>query len=86
MIEINLGNGDIGITQTVDAENDEVSIEFSKLNDDGRLGEPVELKSGESICKLLFDNIDGLENLINILNSVRERVYRNNHFYEKMIP
>ena len=86
MIEINLGNGDIAITQKANSENDEISIEFSQLNDSGKLGEFVELDSGKPICKLVFNNIDGLENLINILELLRERVYRSNHFYEKMLP
>ena len=70
----------------VNPENDEVSIEFSQLDDIGKLGESIELDSGEPICKLIFNNIDGLENLINILELLKKRVYRNNHFYEKMLP
>ena len=38
MLEINLGNGNIGILQTIDSNNDEISIEFSKLEDSGKLG------------------------------------------------
>lgn len=86
MVEVNLGNGDVGIMQTVNPENDEVSIQFSQLDDSGKLGESIELDSGEPICKLIFNNIDGLENLINILELLRKRVYRSNHFYEKMLP
>ena len=86
MIEITLGNGDIGITQTVKPDNDEVSIEFSQLVDKGRLGEPIPLESGNPICKLNFGNIDGLDNLIKILNLLKKRVYKSNYFYEKMLP
>lgn len=86
MIEITLGNGDIGITQTVKPDNDEISIEFSQLVDKGRLGETIPLESGNPICKLNFSNVDGLDNLIQILNLLKKRVYKSNYFYEKTLP
>lgn len=86
MLEINLGNGNIGILQTIDFNNDEISIEFSKLEDSGKLGEHISLEAGESICKLNFVSIAGLENFIEILGSLKKEVYRNNYFYEKMLP
>lgn len=87
MIVIKLGNGDIGIIQTVNASNDEISLMFSQLEDTGKLGERLDEEDiGQPICKIQFNNIDGLDNLINILDSLKERVYRNNYFYEKMLP
>lgn len=86
MLEINLGNGNIGILQTIDSNNDEISIEFSKLEDSGKLGEYISLEAGEPICKLNFVSIAGLENFIEILGSLKKEVYRNNYFYEKMLP
>ena len=87
MIVIKLGTGDIGITQTVSPESNEISLMFSQLDDNGRVGELLnEEDVGQPICKIQFDNIDGLDNLINILDSLRESVYRSNHFYEKMLP
>ena len=86
MLKINLGNGNIGILQTIDSNNDEISIEFSKLEDSGKLGERISLEAGEPICKLNFVSIVGLENFIEILGSLKKEVYRNNYFYEKMLP
>lgn len=86
MLEINLGNGNIGILQTIDSNNDEISIEFSKLEDSGKLGERISLEAGEPICKLNFVSIAGLETFIEILGSLKKEVYRNNYFYEKMLP
>lgn len=86
MLEINLGNGNIGMLQTIDPNNDEISIEFSQLEDSGELGEYIPLEAGEPICKLNFVNIAGLENFIKILGSLKKEVYRNNYFYEKMLP
>lgn len=71
MIVIKLGNGDIGITQTVSPESNEISLMFSQLDDTGRVGELLnEEDVGQPICKIQFDNIDGLDNLINILEKV----------------
>ena len=58
---------------------------FSQLDDDGKVGEQIDNDTGQPICKILFDNIDGLENLINILHLLKYRVYRNDYFYEKML-
>lgn len=85
MISIHLGKGNIGITSLVDSELDKISIMFSQLNTNGQLGEQID-EVGEPISEIIFDNIDGLKNLINILNILKKRVYRNNHFYKKMLP
>lgn len=86
MLTIHLGNGDIGITQTMDSKIDEISLSFSQLDSIGKLGEQIEENIGEPIFKIIFDNIEGLENLIDILDNFKKRVYRNNYFYEKMFP
>ena len=86
MISIHLGNGDIAITQTVDSELDKISVMFSQLDTVGKLGEQIENDVGVPIVEIIFDNIDGLENLISLLKILKKRVYRNNHFYEKMLP
>lgn len=83
---IHLGNGDIAITQTVDPEFDKISVMFSQLDNVGKLGEKIENYIGIPIGEIVFDNIDGLENLINVLNILKKRVYRNNYFYKKMLP
>lgn len=83
---IHLGNGDIAITQTVDPELDKISVMFSQLDTVGKLGEQIENDVGVPIVEIIFDNIDGLENLISLLKILKKRVYRNNHFYEKMLP
>lgn len=86
MITIHLGNGDIAITQTVDPELDKISVRFSQLDTVGKLGEQIENDVGVPIREIVFDNVDGLENLINFLKILKKRVYRNNHFYQKMLP
>ncbi len=83
---IYLGNGDIAITQTVDPELNKVSLMFSQLDTVGRLGEKIENDVGVPIGEIVFDNVDGLENLISILKILKKRVYRDNHFYKKMLP
>lgn len=85
MTSIHLGKGNIGITLLVDSELDKISIMFSQLDTDGQLGEQID-EVGEPISEIIFDNINGLENLINILNLLKKRVYRDNHFYKKMLP
>ena len=74
------------MTQTVDSNKDEISLLFSQWDDYGKVGEQIDNDTGQPICKILFDNIDGLENLINILHLLRYRAYRNDYFYEKMLP
>lgn len=86
MTTIHLRNGDIAITQTVDPKLDKISIMFSQLDTVGKLGEQIENDVGIPIGEIVFDNIDGLENLINLLKILKKRVYRNNHFYKKMLP
>lgn len=86
MTTIHLGNGDIAITQTVDPKLDKISIMFSQLDTVGKLGEQIENDVGIPIGEIVFDNIDGLENLINLLKILKKRVYRSNHFYKKMLP
>lgn len=87
MINIKLGNGDIGIVQTVNQDNDEISLTFSQLDDTGRVGELLrEDEIGEPICKIEFDNIEGLDNFVNVLDSLRKRVYWNHHFFNKALP
>lgn len=83
---IHLGNGNIAITQTVDPELNKISVMFSQLDTVGELGEQIENDVGVPIGEIIFDNIGGLENLINLLNILKKRVYRNNHFYKKMLP
>lgn len=87
MTTIKLGNGNIGITQTVNPDINEISLMFSQLEDTGRVGERLDEEDTKyPICKIQFDNIDGLDNLINMLSFLRERVYRSDYFYEKMLP
>lgn len=86
MISVHLGNGNIAITQSVDPEIDKISVSFSHLSTVGKLGEQIEEDNGEQICEIIFDNIDGLDNFIKILNVLKKRVYRNNHFYKRMLP
>lgn len=86
MITIHLGNGDIAIKQTVDPELDKISVMFSQLDTVGKLGEQIENDVGVPIAEIVFDNIDGLENLINLLKILKKRAYRDNHFYQKMLP
>lgn len=86
MITIHLGNGDIAIKQTVDPELDKISVMFSQLDTVGKLGEQIENDVGIPVGEIVFDNVEGLENLINLLNILKKRVYRNNYFYKKMLP
>lgn len=86
MTTIHLGNGNIGITQTINQEINKISVIFSQLDTVGRLGEQVENDNEIPIVEIVFDNINGLENLINILKIFKEKVYRNDHFYKKMLP
>ena len=46
----------------------------------------IENDVGVPIGEIVFDNVDGLENLISILKILKKRVYRDNHFYKKMLP
>lgn len=85
MITIHLGNGDIGITQIVDPEFDRISVMFSQLDTVGKLGEQIN-NDGIPIGEIIFDNIDGLENIINILKNLKKRVYSNNQFFKKILP
>lgn len=86
MINIKLGNGDIAIVQTVNSDNNEISLTFTQLDDTGRVGElHREDEIGEPICKIHFDNIDGLDNFVDILDSLRKRVYWNHHFFDKAL-
>lgn len=87
MINIKLGNGDIAIVQIVNPDNNEISLTFTQLDDTGRVGELLRGgEIGEPICKIEFDSIDGLDNFINILDSLKKRSYWNYHFFEKVLP
>lgn len=86
IITIRLGKGNIGITQTPFDENNEMSLAFSLLDNEGKLGEEILLNEGTTICKVIFDNIAGLENLIEILNKLKRSAYRSNAIFSSNIP